>query len=78
MSDTITLAAPVAQYDDDVLVLNYRCRPPRWERGTVLGARAVQQWSRTWDWQYTVRPEHYRGYDLVVGNERIRLMEPGR
>jgi hypothetical protein len=55
MSPTITIPAPVAVVGERVLVLNYRCRPARWESGVVIEVEYWSRWSRdAWSWKYQV------------------------
>ena len=69
-----------AQPEDKVEVLNYRCRPPRWESGTVI-------WWPSTSWLPNTGPSntYHVALDrttlsgnpihLTVGDEDIRLQD---
>lgn len=84
---TMEIPYPVAWPEDRVLVLNYRCKPARWEEGTVHSFSFVPAHTRTsrdgsgkyevahnWNFDvWVIRPtkKDWHGYQLSGGDYRI-------
>ena len=82
----MTIPLPKAVYGEIVNVLNYRCKPPRWEEGTVTMVQYVAQFSGEFSWSYQVaidRPvveRAYRrstggGYGVLVRDDAVEPIE---
>lgn len=61
---------PKANYEDRVWVLNYRCKPPKWEEGELREA-SYSGSHGSWSWQYTVFINRGKKFFLYVGDSGI-------
>lgn len=75
----IRIPAPKARPGQTVQVLNYRCRPPRWDQGEVLDFAGVEyrvDRDLAGSWTYTVLVPSLSGkresYRLSVDDDGIR------
>ena len=74
VTKTIEIPAPVADLGEQVLVLNYRKRPPRWEEGVVKALKYENRWGE-FSWHYEVwviRGRARKPLRLYVDNEGIQ------
>lgn len=62
---------PMARYGDSVMVLNYRCKPARWDEGECASA-SYSDTHGVWSWQYSVRINRGKIFFLYVGDNGIK------
>ena len=70
----IKILNPKANYQDKVLVANYR-RKGRLQEGKVLSLEYANNFGE-WSWSYTVlvKGENGRSYRLYVGDDKIEFL----
>lgn len=66
---------PKAKSGDKVMVLNYRCKPPKWDEGEYRGAQYQDGFSTKFYWQYDVYIGRGKGFFLHVGDDKIRQIK---
>jgi hypothetical protein len=82
---TVAVPAPIVEFGDRCMVQNYRCRPPKWEPGTVTALKLSARWSPELHWTYEValdRPRTTRrgnevAYTLTVGDGGVCPIQEG-
>lgn len=62
---------PKANYGDTVLVLNYRCNPPKWEQGE-LRTLAYKNGYGEFYWHYDVFINRGKKFFLYVCDDKIK------
>ncbi len=66
---------PKVAYGEEVQVLNYRCKPPKWERGVCRAVAYEDNYGNNWNWKYTVFIDRGKKFFLYVGDNSIEKVE---
>lgn len=69
------ISNPKAKYGDIVEVLNYRCKPYKWEEGEVRTVAYKNDFGSYFYWTYNVYIRRGKGLFLYVGDDKIRKIK---
>lgn len=68
----MNISEPKSKYGQEVLVLNYRCKPAQWVYGECRAVAYKSNFGERFSWVYDVYVPVGKGYFIYVGDKQIK------